>query len=104
MDLRMLFEPFEECVNYGFSLNTFANDKFRLLEKLSDNQTITEDKPAAVYMTQQQIADMCGMSKLKANHLINDLKNEGFLSCGRNCYVITEKAATAIKLMNKTNL
>lgn len=100
----MFFEPYEEHVQYGFSLNTFANDKFMLLEKMSDNQTITDDQPAAVYMTQQEIADMCGMSKLKANHLINDLKNEGFLYCGRNCYVITDKAAKAIKLMNKLNI
>ena len=87
-----------------FSLLTFANDKFRLLQILSDAQTTDEDGIMCVSMSQQEIADMTHISKLKCNKLLNELIVDGFVVGAWGTYYVTDKGAKAIFLMNKANI
>ncbi len=88
-----------------FRLETFANDKFKLLKMLSENQVKVRD---AFYCTfsQQEIADILHFSKLKTNRLINELEDEEFIGHYRDMrgkYTVTEKGIKAIFLMEKSN-
>jgi len=87
-----------------FSLSTFANDKFKLLQKLSDAQNTDEDGIMCVYLSQQEIADMAHISKLKCNKLLNELIDDGFVSGSWGMYYVTDKGAKAIYLMTKSNV
>lgn len=89
-----------------FKLNFFANDRFKLLTTLLDNQ-IKADNEWIIPMNQQGIADTVGFSKLKTNKLLNDLINNGYVIKynGKNGkYQLTEQAIKAIHLMKKNNV
>ena len=87
-----------------FSLLTFANDKFKLLQMLSDAQKFDKDGIMCVSMSQQEIADSAHISKLKCNKLLNELIDEGFVFGSWGTYYVTDKGAKAIYLMNKFNI
>ncbi|HEM6184923.1 TPA: hypothetical protein U2C38_001996 [Streptococcus suis] len=86
-----------------FTLEPFANDTFRLLKTLKENQV---EVKGAYYipLSQQEIADINQMSKLKTNRLLRDLIEGGFVSPYQNKrgkYKITEKGHKVLKLMQK---
>ena len=74
-------------------LEQFANDKYKLLYFLSTKQ-IDIAGNSYISLSQQEIADGVGFSKLKTNGLIKELKALGCLASynGKNGkYQITEK-------------
>lgn len=88
-----------------FNLEFFANDKYRLLKLLQENQVKTKDG-FYIPMSQQKIADLAHFSKLKTNQILNELINTGFVDVYENKrgkYEITEKGIKALYLMQKNN-
>ena len=56
----------------------FFNDRYRLLKFLKTNEVHIKDD-VYVPLSQQEIADGIGCSKLKTNKLINELKDAGYI-------------------------
>lgn len=56
-----------------FTLEPFANDTFRVLKFLKDNQVEVKGH-WYVTLSQQEIADMNHMSKLKTNRILRELR------------------------------
>lgn len=86
-----------------FNLEYFANDNYKVLKFLYDNQIQVKDKHYIV-LSQQEIADMVQFSKLKTNGIIQDLREKGFIDNYENKrrkYVITDIGYKVIELMNK---
>lgn len=86
-----------------FSLEYFANDNYKVLKFLYDNQIQVKDEYYIV-LSQQEIADMVNFSKLKTNIIIQDLREKGFIANYENKrrkYVITDIGYKVIELMQK---
>ena len=89
-----------------FTLELFANDTFKLLKSLKENQVEVK----GIYyipLSQQEIADINQMSKLKTNRLLRDLIKGGFVCPYQNKrgkYEITEKGHKALRLIQKKNV
>ena len=89
-----------------FTLEAFANERYELFQLLCEHQVKVRD---AFYVTlsQQEIADMAHISKLKVNRIINELMN---LEClylynnKRGKYALTEKGFKVLQLIQKTNI
>ena len=83
-------------------LEQFANDRYRLLQYLNENQ-VSLAGHFYVPLSQQDIADGIGFSKAKTNGLMKELKE---LDCirsyrGKNGkYQITEKGNAVLKALN----
>lgn len=83
-------------------LEQFANDRYRLLQYLSENQ-VSLAGHFYVPLSQQDIADGIGFSKAKTNGLMKELKE---LDCirsyrGKNGkYQITEKGNAVLNAIN----
>ncbi len=89
----------------GFTLEFFSNDRYDILKLLYDNQIKIKDN-FYVPLSQQEIADIAHFSKLKTNKLINELMDNGFITCfngKRGKYTITDKGHTALQLIQKNN-
>lgn len=88
-----------------FTLEPFANDTFRLLKSLKENQVEVKGD-YYIPLSQQEIADINHMSKLKTNRLLRDLI-EGDYVCPyqnkRGKYAITEKGQKVLRLIQKKN-
>ena len=89
-----------------FTLEPFANDTFRLLKSLKENQVEVKGD-YYISLSQQEIADINHMSKLKTNRLLRDLI-EGEYVCPyqnkRGKYAITEKGQKVLHLIQKKTL
>ena len=86
-----------------YNLEYFANDNYKVLKFLYDNQIQVKDKYYIV-LSQQEIADMVNFSKLKTNIIIQDLREKGFIANyenKRSKYVITDMGYKVIELMQK---
>lgn len=89
-----------------FTLEAFANEKYELLKLLCDHQVKVNDA-SYVTLSQQEIADMVHISKLKANRIINELMA---LEClylyndKRGKYALTEKGFKILQLIQKNNI
>lgn len=86
-----------------FSLEFFMNERYQLLKLLYGNQVKIKDD-FYVPLSQQEIADMAKISKLKTNRMINELIDEGFLESYKNKrgkYAITEKGVKVLSLIQK---
>ena len=86
-----------------YNLEYFANDNYKVLKFLYDNQIQVKDKYYIV-LSQQEIADMVNFSKLKTNIIIQDLREKGFIANYENKrrkYVITDMGYKVIELMQK---
>ena len=84
-------------------LEQFANDKYKLLHFLSTMQVDIAGN-SYVSLSQQEIADGVGFSKLKTNGLIKELKALGCLTSynGKNGkYQITEMGYVVLSTMNQ---
>ena len=62
-----------------FNLEYFANDNYKILKFLYDNQIQVKDEYYIV-LSQQEIADMVQFSKLKTNGIIQELREKGFIA------------------------
>ena len=85
-------------VGYSIDVEYFGNDKFRVLACMSERQISVNDA-IIVKLSQQEIADIVKLSKVKVNSIITELKNDGYISqqSPRGKYVLTDKATTALK-------
>lgn len=82
-------------------LEEFANDKYKLLSFLYDNQ-IQVKEDTYIPLSQQEISVMINFSKFKVNKLINELKENGCVVPYKNIkgkYAITDKGYEVISVM-----
>lgn len=88
------------------SLESFLNDNFKLLQILYDNQVEVKGS-TYVNLSQQEIADIAHISKLKANKIINELLSQEYLylySNKRGKYALTEKGLKVLQLVRDNNV
>ena len=86
-----------------FNLEYFANDNYKVLKVLYDNQIQVKDK-CYVALSQQEIADMVNFSKLKTNGIMQELREKGFIANYENKrrkYILTDIGYKVIELMSK---
>jgi len=72
-------------------LEYFGNDRYLLLKKISTCQ-ITAGGDTYIPLSQQEIADICGFSKSRANRIINELIDAHVIHRYKGCrgkYLIT---------------
>lgn len=89
-----------------FTLEPFANDSFKVLKFLKDNQVEVKGH-WYVTLSQQEIADMNHMSKLKTNRILRELREGNFVVLYQNKrgkYEITEQGHEVLRLMLKNNV
>lgn len=89
----------------SYTLEFFANERYDMLKALSEKQ-VDINGNLIIALTQQEIAEMQHISKLKANEIINELIREGFVSVSRRSrYSITNKGYAALRMMcnNRTD-
>ncbi|NFL41819.1 hypothetical protein FDB55_03515 [Clostridium botulinum] len=87
-------------------LEFFANDKYKLLSVLKNNQ-IKIKKDLYIPLSQQEIADIAHFSKLKTNKIINELIDRNFLIIykgKKGKYALTNKAYKVLEFMQETNI
>lgn len=79
----------------------FINEKMKVLVILKDNQ-LEIDGSLVCPLNQQEIANQVPCGKLKANQLINELIDDGYVEMKRTKgrYVITEKGFELLKKMS----
>ena len=80
------------------SLEFFANARYKVLKVISENQVNVDGFPYCA-LSQQEIADIAKMSKVKVNKIIGELLENRYLELFQNKrgkYVITEKGAKAL--------
>ncbi len=85
------------------NLNEFMNDKYKLLFFIFSHQVNIKEEHYAP-LSQQEIADGVGFSKLKANKLIAELKENDYLTSyhGKNSkYQVTELGKQIIQKVNE---
>ena len=87
-----------------FNLEYFANDNYKVLKFLYNNQIQVKDEYYIV-LSQQEIADMVlQFSKLKTNGIMQELREKGFIANYENKrrkYIITDIGYKVIELMQK---
>ncbi|RHN00129.1 hypothetical protein [Dielma fastidiosa] len=89
-----------------FTLEYFANERYELLKLLCDNQVKVKDS-FYVTLSQQEIADIAHISKLKANKIINELIEQDCLylyNNKRGKYALTEKGLKVLQLIQRNNM
>lgn len=89
-----------------FTLESFANDSFKVLKSLKEHQ-IEVKGCWYVTLSQQEIADMNHMSKLKTNRIMRELREGNFVvpyQNKRGKYKITEQGHKVLQLMLKNNI
>lgn len=79
------------------SLEYFVNDKYKVLSCMADRQ-ISLNGNQVIKLSQQEIADILQLSKVKVNGLISELKADGYLVqlTTRGKYALTAKAETEL--------
>lgn len=83
-----------------FDLAFFANDRYTILKLLYDNQVKIKND-FYVPLSQQEIADIAHFSKIKANRILNELINAGYITYfngKRSKYTITTKGKMMLQL------
>ena len=78
----------------------FVNDRYRVITCMAKREIMVGDK-GIIKLSQQEIADMLKMTKVKVNSIIRELKRDGYLiQCSlRGQYVLTEKATKELEFM-----
>jgi DNA-binding IclR family transcriptional regulator len=83
------------------NIDYFGNDKYRVLSCMATRQISVKDS-AVIKLSQQEIADILQLSKVKVNAIISELKLDGYLTqkSPRGKYSLTVKSVTALAEMN----
>lgn len=84
-------------------MNYFGNDNYKVLKIMNDNQVEILGE-TIVPLTQQDVADLAKFSRVKTNHIINDLIDNGFLGVyqgKRGKYLMTELGEEMVKRMEE---
>lgn len=86
-------------------LEYFSNDKYRVLACMAERQIYVHDSKI-IKLSQQEVADILQLSKVKVNAIIAELKADGYLiqKSPRGKYFLTEKAAKALAEMQSSNV
>lgn len=89
-----------------FTLESFVNERYILLNLLYKNQVKVKD---AFYipLSQQEIADIAHISKLKTNIIISELINLGCIfkyQNKRGKYAITDRGYKVLQIIQKMNV
>lgn len=81
----------------------FLNDKYRVLKCMATRQ-ISVHEELVVKLSQQEIADIIGISKPKVNAIIKELKDAGYIEqkSARGKYLLTPKAVKEFNSMRGT--
>lgn len=81
----------------------FTNDRFEMLKLLKQHQIEIKEE-VYVPLSQQEIADMLHISKMKANKLLNELINEDYIQMkSKGKYALTDKAKTVYQILEDIN-
>lgn len=82
------------------SLDYFVNDKYKVLSCMAERQ-ISVNGNQIIKLSQQEIAAILQISKVKVNGLIAELKEDGYLLqlTTRGKYALTEKAVTELAVL-----
>lgn len=81
-------------------LNYFVNDKFKTL-LLMHQRTVSD---GMVYITQQEVADELGVSRIKINGIFRELEENNYIlsdSMHRGRYLIRQDGIEAIRLLGQ---
>lgn len=83
-------------------VSEFTNDNFRALAHLYDAMDATK----LVKITQQELSDELGISRVTANKIFKQLRDNGYISqdttrVGR--YYVTESGANIVETFRKTD-
>ena len=83
------------------NIEYFGNDKYRVLSCMAERQISVKDS-IVIKLSQQEIADILQISKVKVNAIISELKSDGYLNqkSPRGNYSLTDKATTALAEIN----
>lgn len=85
------------------NIEYFVNDKYRVLSCMAERQ-ISVSGSMVIKLSQQEIADMVQLSKVKVNGIISELKADGFLiqKSTKGKYSLTDKAREMLENMKKS--
>ncbi|MEC5425644.1 helix-turn-helix domain-containing protein [Virgibacillus sp. C22-A2] len=80
------------------NIEYFGNDKYRVLACMAERQISLNDKNV-VKLSQQEIADILKLSKVKVNAIIAELKDNCYITQNspRGKYTLTGKAVKALE-------
>ncbi len=83
------------------NIDFFGNDKYRVLMCMAKRQMHVKDC-VVIKLSQQEIADILQISKVKVNAIIGELKSNGYLTqkSPRGKYSLTEKATVVLTEIN----
>jgi DNA-binding IclR family transcriptional regulator len=83
------------------NIDYFGNDKYRVLSCMAKRQILVKDS-SVIKLSQQEIADILQLSKVKVNTIISELKSDGYLTqkSPRGKYSLTDKAIAALAEIN----
>ena len=82
---------------YLMDIEYFGNDKYRVLACMGKRQITVKDS-IIIKLSQQEIADIVQLSKVKVNAIIAELKSDGYITqeSPRGKYSLTDKARKAL--------
>ena len=86
-----------------FNLEYFANDNYKVLKFLYDNQIQVKDEYYIV-LSQQEIADSLHFSKNKTNKIMQELKKDNFIDTFNNTkgkYIVSDKGNKVISVIER---
>jgi len=83
------------------NIDYFGNDKYRVLTCMARRQISVKDS-SVIKLSQQEIADILHISKVKVNTIISELKLDGYLAqkSPRGKYSLTDKSNAALAEIN----
>ena len=84
------------------NIDYFGNDKYRVLACMAKRQIAVKDT-IVIKLSQQEIADILQLSKVKVNAIIAELKSDDYLTqrSPRGNYSLTAKAVLALEEMQQ---
>ena len=85
------------------SIEYFGNDKYKVLACMAERQISVKDS-TIIKLSQQEIADIVKLSKVKVNAIIAELKTDGYIfqKSPRGKYSLTDKAKKELADIQKT--
>lgn len=83
------------------NIDYFGNDKCSVLTCMAERQIQVKDC-VVIKLSQQEVADILHLSKVKVNAIIAELKSDGYLTqkSPRGKYSLTDKATAALAEIN----